>query len=965
MANLRGIGFVVGMVMIAAHMSNGAGRASARERIPLDGEWKFRLDPDARGESQRWFADDSLLTQTAVVPGCWDVQGLGIPGAITTVANADDTGHNVRTPTAYTGKAWYARDFETTATDPHSSIWLTCGGVNDRCRVWLNGKHVGAHDGYNTAFDVELTGAVRAGKNHIVIEVDNAPRPEGNLEGCMDFFTNWGGIHGNVCVENRHTSFLDNVHARCNATSGIVEFAAYIRGSSRSRHFRGTLHVAIADAEGNQVAEAEIAADATTPVQETPQSSTVVIPVPVPQHQSWSPGKPYLYSFVAQLRRDRIILDEFRDRFGFRSIEVSGREILLNGKPIFLRGYGDDAIDPINVAPLPNRSFYEHLIGRAREYGFNFSRCHTWVPPRAYFEVADEKGLLVQAELATGLHPFLKPSPSLQQLWREELKRILYTRFNHPSLAFYSMSNELGDELEKPEVRGPFDELANLARQIDPTRIITVTSGMGNGAETEPLFDRGIYLVNPMETSFIKKVSDYVSSHDKPFLWHEMGYFCSYPDPGLLPSYSSGAIPWWITQAQDNARKSGLLDDLPRIVQNSQKLQQVCRKWQMELARRCPQLDGFHWWMFQDTTWAVEGIVDDFCKSKPGAPVEEVLASNGDVVVLLANEPYNVRSGTKLDIEVLVSNFSEEALRPDSLQLEIAEAGKPLSQAAVDTSDTLPVGLSSLAKVQIQVPSVKIPTEAALTARMSYASGAPHSNSWRIWIFPDPPGAWKSRSACYDPDGVLRNLVAEIPRLTTDTLAAAPRDKTLLAARMTSAVLDFARDGGKVLLLSSQNRGGPTERPAFREGDHYPMWFAPTFWGAPHTTGGGNWGTLIKDEKHVLGNFPHDGWCDMQFYSLLRNVGRMDLNQLTIPHSGEPIIRSLLDWRTTGRAAYMIRSQIGAGEVILTTLNVPEALRQNLPEAEYLLSQIMTYLTTGESIALREVASTLAVIQEP
>src|SRR5439155_16584669 len=167
----------------------------------------------------------------------------------------------------------------------------------------------------------------------------------------------------------------------------------------------------------------------------------------------------------------------------------------------------------------------------------------------------------------------------------------------------------------------------------------------------------GIYEIEPMLAS-PKAVAGWVAGHDRPYVWHEMGYFASYPDPSLRRKYVGGAIPFWLNKAEAVARVKGFPAELATYVKNSGRLQQICRKWEMELARKT-SLAGFQWWTFKDDSWATEGVVDDFCDAKAGAEAESIRKFNDDTVLLLAEEPRTARAGDMLKLKVLGSHFGE------------------------------------------------------------------------------------------------------------------------------------------------------------------------------------------------------------------------------------------------------------------------------------------------------------------
>ena len=848
--------------------------------VSLSGEWQLQLDPKSVGETERWF-EGKAFAETIKVPGCWDAQGKGIPGEITTIANADDTQPHVRTITAYNGIAWYKRSFRVPKSWQEKRVWLNIGGVNDRAKVWINGQPAGDHDGYCTGFKLDISHLVDMDSpNDCTLMVSNAPRPEGNLEGCLDFYTNWGGIYRDVWLESTETSYIDGIRITPDIATSSINVEAKVVGQHDGLRFT------VFSQAGKRIVSSD--------------SPRIAIPNPM----LWSPNSPYLYKLRAELIADGVIVDSVIERFGMREIAVKGKQIMLNGKPIFLRGYGDDCIYPITVSPPASKEHYVRELRNAKSYGFNFARHHTWIPTPEHLDAADEVGILVQMELPTGGHPFTHPSPFLAQLWNDELKRVIGANANHPSWIILSMGNELGDALNDDAVRKVYIPLVESARKLDPTRLMIVTSGSTTPlAPEEPFYSRGIYGITPMGTS-ANDLSGWIAGHDRPYVWHEMGYYASYPNPDLLKKYSGGAIPFWLNEAVRVAKEKGFEDRLPTYVRNSVRLQQICTKWEMELARKIP-LAGFEWWTLKDNSWAMEGITDDFTDPKPGVDIEAIRRLNSDTVLLLENEPRTARSGERLDLKVQVSNFGEPI--KGNLHWELGKvASGSIPQLAVDR-----YGLSDLASIAVDLPEVKLP--AKYTLRLEFAGS---KNEWPIWVFPKA-----------QPHPELPNV-----RMSTT---------------LSEDVISFAEKGGRVLLLSRADRTGLPERTCVKDSPDvpYPLYFAPTFWGAPDAPGGGNLGTVIADHP-ALGSFPHEGFCDLQFLSLLNGVGRADLDAL--PVKVKPIIRSITDWRIGANAAYLYEVEVGSGGMLVTTLNFEQALADKRPEAEWLLQELLNYLASDE-----------------
>ena len=900
--------------------------------VSLSGRWSFKLDPESIGKRDQWFTPGAAFPEHIQVPGCWDAQGKGIPGAITTVANADDTQPHVRAISAYNGEAWYKRTFRVPESWRGRVTWLNVGGVNDRAEVWINGRPAGAHDGYCTGFKLDITDLLIAGSdNDCTILVSNAPRPEGNLEGCFDFYTNWGGIYRDVWLESTSTTWVDRVRVIPELATGSVRVRACVKGKDPAGRDMSVRFSVIPSGGSKTVAECdrELRCDA--------DSVEIEAVIPINDAKLWSPESPYLYRIRVQLMSGGKVIDSVVDRFGMRQIRVEGKHILLNGKRIFLRGYGTDAIYPLTISPPASREFYLRELRAAKSYGFNFARQHTWMPLPEHLDAADEVGILVQAEMPTGLHPIAKPSPFLGSLWRDELRRVIETNADHPSWIILSMGNELGDALNDPDVQKTYYGLTKMARSLDPSRIVIVTSGSTTPLPPEePFYSRGIYGIEPL-VSPAKGIAGWVAGHDRPYVWHEMGYYASYPNPELRAKYKGGMIPFWLDEAIRVAKEKGFLDRLPTYVRNSVRLQQICLKWHMELARKVPELAGFEWWTFKDNSWPTEGITDDFTDDKPGVDVEAVRRLNSDTVLLLEEEPRTAGAGEKLRVNVEVSHFASKRFKAAILHWELRSGAEVVQQGSVPGRDVESYGLSSLAPLELTMPSPMSPAKYMLHMVLSDGrSGI--ENEWPVWVFPKARQL-PVKTALYDPT----NRLGSSPNARrVDSIDKSDGISVLISTALSREVIDFAASGGRVLLISRKDLTGLAERECAHDSPDipYPLYFAPTYWGAPYAPGGGNLGTVIAKHK-ALGSFPHEGFCDLQFLNLLHGVARADLDAL--PVRIEPIIRSITDWRIGANAAYLYEAQLGKGGLLVTTLNFEQTLTEKRPEAQWLLQEMANY----------------------
>ena len=122
------------------------------------------------------------------------------------------------------------------------------------------------------------------------------------------------------------------------------------------------------------------------------------VPVHIPHVRLWTPDTPFLYTARVKLKQRAQVLDELTVRFGMREIAATGNKLLLNGKPLYLSGYGDDATEPITGMLPSDKELYRRRLSLMRSLGFNFVRHHSCVPHDEYLDAADEVGMLVQPE---------------------------------------------------------------------------------------------------------------------------------------------------------------------------------------------------------------------------------------------------------------------------------------------------------------------------------------------------------------------------------------------------------------------------------------------------------------------------------------------------------------------------------------------------------------------------------------
>src|SRR5262249_45617828 len=250
----------------------------------------------------------------------------------------------------YEGSVWYKRSFDY-AKSPKNRLFLHFGACNYTASVYLNGEELGRHEGGFTPFDFEITDLVRPQGNFLVVRVNNA-RGKDQVPTINTDWWNYGGITRPVTLVEVPETFIHDYFVQLE--KGAMR---QIRAGEKlnGRHLQQTVTIRIPEAGLSKTLQTDVAGRA-----------EFFFPADL---KLWSPEDPKLYKVEISSEADHV-----SDRIGFRSIEVRGRDILLNGKPVFLRGISIHEESP----QRPGRAWSEDdartLLSWAKELGCNFVR---------------------------------------------------------------------------------------------------------------------------------------------------------------------------------------------------------------------------------------------------------------------------------------------------------------------------------------------------------------------------------------------------------------------------------------------------------------------------------------------------------------------------------------------------------------------------------------------------------------
>jgi beta-glucuronidase len=352
----------------------------------------------------------------------------------------------------YEGLLWYEKDFSYQP-KPGMRTFMHFGAANHRAYVFVNDLHVCDHEGGFTPFDCDVTSALKAdGKNVVVVAVDDSRRTD-TVPAFKTDWWNYGGLTRQVYLVDVPQSYIDDYSLQLQRSE---------KGGGAVDQIEGYVHVVGASAgttvslripELNFAKQAETDNDGDAKFSFAPQNLI-----------HWSPEHPKLYRI--QMKAGADSLD---DDIGFRTIEVQGDKILLNGKPVFLRGINIHAEAPYRGGRAWSEQDAATLLGWAHELHCNFVRLAHYPHDEHMTREADKLGIMVWSEIPTYWSIDWKGAHALASA-RQQLDENIRRDRNKASVILWSVSNET----PKTEERLVFlKALIDEAHSQDPTRLVT------------------------------------------------------------------------------------------------------------------------------------------------------------------------------------------------------------------------------------------------------------------------------------------------------------------------------------------------------------------------------------------------------------------------------------------------------------------------------------------------------------
>lgn len=410
---------------------------SARHCTSLNGEWQVIIDPTGAGDWRQVWQERKPEKKTDFIE--YSFEGgpvLNVPGDFNT---------QLQELKYYEGTIWYKKTFNYISSG-NKRLFLNFGAVNYIASVYLNGNLIGSHEGGFTPFQFEIGSLVKPGINTIIVRVNNQRLKDGIPGLGYDWF-NYGGITRDVNLIVTNRSYISDYFIQLKKHS-FNEVLGWVRlnGNSLSQNIRVKIPELNLDyktrSDVSGLAEIKFNSD----------------------FKLWTPDNPRLYKVIIQSETDTVI-----DTIGFRSIEVKGPKILLNGKPVFLKGINIHEENPLKAARAYSESDALLLLKWAKETGCNMVRLAHYPHNENMIKSAEKLGIMVWDEIPVYQQiEFAAPgvTDKMDLMMREMVSRDK----NRCGVIVWSLSNETNSSPARDKA---LINITDNCRHLDSTRIIT------------------------------------------------------------------------------------------------------------------------------------------------------------------------------------------------------------------------------------------------------------------------------------------------------------------------------------------------------------------------------------------------------------------------------------------------------------------------------------------------------------
>lgn len=867
---------------------------SQTQEINLAGTWGFQTDvmDFRRGSlSPRY---KHKLQETIELPGITDDHQIGYKVPYRYI-------DRLTRKYEYMGPAWYQRDITIPKEWKGKRIFMYFERTHWLSSIYVDTKEVSKIDYISVPHNHELTDFVTPGKEHrITVCVDNRFQYNTHKwDHAHTEFTqiNWNGILGDIKLVAVDPVYIDDMQIYPDIANKSVKVKMQIRNHT-GKQVSGTADFTVNGTQYSMSKSFNVsAADSIISLEETIALGKEV--------KLWDEFNPNIYNITCVLNTGTGKTKYQHSKvtsFGMREVKQGKNHVLLNNRPIHLRGTVENAVFPkTGHAPVDDAE-WERIIKIMKDYGMNHLRFHSWCPPKAAFRMADKYGIYFEVEMPMWGKD-AEPDEARYNFFRREMKAILKEYGNHPSFILYCNGNE---------ITGNFDfieELTAGGRALDTRHLFS-----GSTARTRVKSDQ--YYVSQQTNKGPVKVYEGLpntdwdrskeSDVDVPVISHESGQRCIYPDFEEIKKYSNSPVEARNFEIfRELLDKNGMIDQANDFFRASGALTVLEYKAVIEALLRSSKSAGFQLLSLNDFPgqgYAPVGLLDPFWDSKGLVTPEQFRQSCGPTVALLRYTKSAYFSNEQFSAQAEVYNFSNGAIHKPAIRWWVTdEAGKTIKKGNLKIPSIANDGVYPAGQFSFDLKGIN--TAQKLTVHLSVNDQI--KNSWNIWVYP-------------------RN----------ETLMQSS-DDILYTTEYNDKARQYLAEGKKVVLCPlPANVKGRTST------FHNHFWNPIMFAWAPMTIG-----SLIKEDHPLFNGFVTSYHTDWQWWDILNNAKVIEMKDA--PRQLRPFIQIIDAYDNNEKLGIGFEVKMGAGKLLVLAVDTQKDMDKR-PATRQLLASIDKYVKSDK-----------------
>jgi len=904
------------LIIPAAAFANANGNV-----IPLAGQWRFQLDPDNQGIDQQWYK--STLNDTVTLPGTTDENEKG-------TRNDERTTEHLSRPYIYTGPAWYQRDVHIPDTWAGKHITLILER-SKRTRVWVDHNYIGTDSSFSTSQIYDLSNALTPGQHVLTIQVNNADHPPmGHSHAITEHTqTNWNGIVGKFQLQAADPVWIEDLEIYPNTDNKKAKLCLTI-GNITNQPVEGIINV---NAESFNTKSKHTLKPQKFEFSSKEKMTMLEVDYLLGQHVLlWDEFSPALYKLTATLTAtvdNHSYQDGKSINFGIRDFAAKGTQFKVNGKTAFLRGKVDNCVFPLTGYSSMDKAAWLRIFKIAKSYGLNHYRFHSWCPPEAAFDAADEVGIYLQPELPTWS---AFGHPAHDKFMEPEGYRILDTYGNHPSFVMFSLGNELrGDRnlmarlvtgFRKKDPRRLYVQGSNYffnspkLAQGDDYWVTIMTGGRWDGTSDQTrygTFVRGSFdqhtrgHINNKPPSTTTDYYTAIAHVPVPVVSHEIASYEVYPDYKEIEKYTGVLKPRNLEVFRERLAKKHMLDQADDFFKASEALSVICHREEVEAALRTPGFGGFQMLDLQDFPGqgtALVGILDAFMDSKGLITPQKWREFCSPTVPLALMEKYTWTTFETFVAEIKIAHFGPEDLNDATITWFIKDhQGKAIQSGQLPSMDIPQGTLTQAGKIIAPLTKVQPPAKLVLEVRLK---GTEFVNHYDLWVYP-------SRVNTIPAEGItIRQAFDEDTRQLLD-------------------------EGKKVLLLPELHTCKNSIGGAFQSN----FWCFTYF--KKYNPPGSN-GILCNPTHPALAAFPTEFHSNWQWWHIVKDARPIILDDT--PPNYRPIVQVIDNFVRNQKMGLLFEAKVTNGKLLVCPSNLLR--HQDKPEVRQLLYSLLQYMNSEQ-----------------